>query len=42
MSDIFTIDGYKIHRELGKGATGSVYLAEAQDGSRVALKVLVN
>ena len=33
------MDGYELIRELGTGATGSVYLAE-KNGSRAALKVL--
>ena len=36
----FELDGYTCKRELGTGATGSVYLAE-KDGTDYALKVLV-
>ncbi len=34
------VAGFAIERELGRGATGVVYLATAGDGTRVALKVL--
>ena len=37
----FVIDGFTVERELGTGATGSVYLATAPNGQKVALKVLV-
>ena len=37
----FVLDGFMVERELGTGATGSVYLATAPGGQKVALKVLV-
>ena len=37
----FIIDGFLVEREIGTGVTGSVYLATAQNGLKVALKILV-
>ena len=37
----FVLDGFRVEREIGTGATGSVYLAIAPSGQKVALKVLV-
>ena len=37
----FVLDGFRVEREIGTGATGSVYLATAPSGLKVALKVLV-
>jgi eukaryotic-like serine/threonine-protein kinase len=34
------VEGYRIERQLGEGATGVVYAAQAADGATVALKVL--
>ena len=37
----FVLDGYTVVQELGSGVSGSVYLARAPNGQKVALKVLV-
>lgn len=34
--------GYKLLKLIGKGAYGAVYLAEVEDGTRVAVKHIVN
>ena len=45
MPDVLTtgsvVAGYRIARLIGRGATGSVYLAEDAEGQQVALKVLI-
>jgi serine/threonine protein kinase len=36
----FVLDGYRLRKPLGRGGMGQVFLADAPDGSRVAIKVL--